>query len=82
VYDKSRYYCVLRCSQCGERTFITGPVANDIKAVYKIRCHECGSDMKARKKRGARALSFFGCTNYPACHGLVDFKDLAIERIN
>ncbi|OMH26237.1 DEAD/DEAH box helicase [Motiliproteus sp. MSK22-1] len=82
VYDNTRYCCVLRCSNCGERTFITDAVANDLKAVLQIRCPDCSSDMKARKKRGARSFSFFGCTNYPKCHGLVDFRDFVTDYVN
>jgi DNA-directed RNA polymerase subunit RPC12/RpoP len=82
VYDKSRFRCVLRCSRCGDRTFITESIANDIKAIYQIQCPDCGSDMQARRKKGSRALSFYGCSNYPRCHGLVDFRDYAIDFVD
>lgn len=79
TYDESRFSYVLMCTDCQRTTFVTEKIANDLKSIYKIKCPEpnCGADMIPRKKRGQRSFSFFGCTNYPSCTGLVSFKEIA-----
>jgi ssDNA-binding Zn-finger/Zn-ribbon topoisomerase 1 len=80
TFDYNRYSYILKCTKCHHTTFITEKVANDLKIVYNIKCPEpnCGADVKPRRKKGQRSFSFFGCTNYPKCKGLVSFKDIAV----
>lgn len=81
TFDRHRYVYVLKCAKCHRSTFINQKIANDLKVVYNIRCPEpgCGADMIPRSKEGQRTLSFFGCSNYPSCKGIVRFRDIATQ---
>jgi hypothetical protein len=38
------------------------------------KCPQCGAQMRLRKTRKDNK-SFWGCTGYPACRGIVEYKE-------
>ncbi len=60
--------------QCEDHVYMlhvlhaAAPAVNDGKA---LRCPRCGAAMRLRHRRSDNA-PFYGCSNYPQCHGTVD----------
>jgi superfamily I DNA and/or RNA helicase len=75
---KGGYY--LECQQCQQQTLITKTIADKIKSIYKIKCPDCFADMIPRQKKNERFYSFYGCSNYPHCKGLVSFNQFSFKK--
>lgn len=76
VHDFNNRGYYLKCVQCHQRTLITKNIANNLKAVYHIKCPTCFADMVPRQRNGSNLYSFYGCSNYPQCTGQVSFNTL------
>jgi predicted RNA-binding Zn-ribbon protein involved in translation (DUF1610 family) len=66
----------LQCPKCPNKSIISESIAKDLRILYDLKCPECGSEVVPRNKKTEKFLSFFGCTNYPACNGIISFYEL------
>jgi superfamily I DNA and/or RNA helicase len=71
-HNNGPYY--LKCQQCNQEKILSLQVANDLKSIYQIKCPQCMADVKPRKKTGQHFYSFYGCSNFPNCKGLVSLN--------
>lgn len=69
----------LQCDSCKRQEVITLPVARSLKRIYRPRCPECHADVEPRTAKGKHLPTFYGCTNYPHCKGVVRFYELFIQ---
>ncbi|MDR0487584.1 MAG: topoisomerase DNA-binding C4 zinc finger domain-containing protein, partial [Treponema sp.] len=54
------------------------PECRSTKSIPLAKCPKCGGDVIARKNKGkGRGKEFYGCTNYPDCDFLSNYKPIA-----
>ena len=74
ICDKCGKPMVKKLGRYGFFLACTGfPECRNPKSVPLAKCPRCGGDIVARKTKGKRK-EFYGCTNYPECSFISDFK--------
>ena len=70
-------YIFLSCPKCHNQKNIGKNESILIKDLYKIKCPDCNGEVIPRQKKGQSIYSFYGCSNYPHCKGMISMGKLA-----